>query len=122
VLGRLPGNVLAAPFVPHDLLLPFVDVMITNGGYGGVLAAVHAGVPLIVAGNTLDKPEVARRVAWSGVGLNLRTGRPSPAKLGTAVTKVLGQPALRERAAELGTAMTAAGGAPTVAKLVLELL
>ena len=122
VLGRLPGNVLAAPFVPHDLLLPWVDVMITNGGFGGVLTAVQAGVPLIVAGNTLDKPEVARRVAWSGIGLNLRTGRPSPAKVRAAVDTVLAQPAMRERAVELGAAMTTAGGARTAAKLVSGLL
>lgn len=53
-----------APFLPHDLLLPFVDVMVTNGGWGGVLGAVQAGVPLVVAGGSLDKPEVAR--GWPG--------------------------------------------------------
>jgi UDP:flavonoid glycosyltransferase YjiC (YdhE family) len=35
----------------------------TDGCWGGVLAALGAGVPLVVAGGTLDKPEVARRVA-----------------------------------------------------------
>jgi UDP:flavonoid glycosyltransferase YjiC (YdhE family) len=114
--------VLAAPFVPHDLLLPLVDVMVTNGGWGGVLAAVQAGVPLVVAGDTLDKPEVAHRVAWSGAGLDLRTGHPGPAKVRAAVHQVLGRPAMRERAAELGVAMAAAGGTEAAAKLVLQLL
>ena len=66
-------------FIPHDRLLPHVDVMVTNGGYGGVQQALANGVPLVVAGDSEDKPEVAARVHWSGTGVNLRTGRPSPA-------------------------------------------
>jgi UDP:flavonoid glycosyltransferase YjiC (YdhE family) len=73
----VPPNARIAGLVPYDALLPRTDVVITNGGWGGVLAALAAGIPLIVAGGDLDKPEVAARVAWSGAGVNLRTGRPS---------------------------------------------
>ncbi len=121
-LGPLPGNVRAAPFLPHDLLLPLVDVMVTNGGWGGVLASVQAGVPLVVAAGSLDKPEVARRVAWSGVGLDLRTGTPGPRKVRRAVLQVLSRPQLRRRARELGEALTAAGGARVAGTLVDRLL
>ena len=76
---ELPANVRLERFVPHDLLLPHVDVMVTNGGYGGVQQALANGVPLVVAGDSEDKPEVAARVQWSGTGINLHTGRPSPA-------------------------------------------
>ena len=75
----LPANVRLERFVPHHLLLPHVDVMVTNGGYGGVQQALANGVPLVVAGDSEDKPEVAARVQWSGAGVNLHTGRPSPA-------------------------------------------
>jgi UDP:flavonoid glycosyltransferase YjiC (YdhE family) len=122
VLGPLPANARAAPFLPHDLLLPAIDVMVTNGGWGGVLAALQAGVPLVVAGATLDKPEVARRVAWSGAGVNLRTGSPSAAKVGGAVREVLGRPEMRQRARELGAAITAAGGVPAATTLIEHLL
>ncbi|MEV4516798.1 glycosyltransferase [Dactylosporangium sp. NPDC049525] len=121
-LDPLPGNVRVARFVPHDLLLPLVDVVVTNGGWGGALAAVQAGVPLVVAGATLDKPEVGRRVAWSGVGLDLRTGSPAAGRVGRAVAQVLKDPGFRRRAAELGAALTAAGGAPAAAKLIEQLL
>ncbi len=120
--GPLPTNVRAAPFLPHDLLLPLVDVMVTNGGWGGVLASVQAGVPLVVAGGSLDKPEVARRVAWSGVGLDLRTGTPGPRRVRRAVTQVLSRPVMHERARELGAALTAAGGARAAGDLVERLL
>ena len=121
-LGPLPANARAAAFFPHDLLLPATDVMVTNGGWGGVLAAVQAGVPLVVAGASLDKPEVARRVAWSGVGVDLRTGRPDPAAVARAVDRVLAEPAFRTRAGELGAALTAAGGAAAAADLIERLL
>ena len=64
---------------PTTCLLPHVDAMVTNGGYGGVQQALAHGVPLVVAGDSEDKPEVAARVQWSGAGINLHTGRPSPA-------------------------------------------
>jgi UDP:flavonoid glycosyltransferase YjiC (YdhE family) len=67
-------NTFVAEHILHDLLLPKVDVMVTNGGYGAVQRALSTGIPLVVAGNTEDKPEVAARVAWSGAGVNLRTG------------------------------------------------
>ncbi len=122
VLGNLPDDVRAAAFLPHDLLLPAIDVMVTNGGWGGVLAAVEAGVPLVVAGGSLDKPEVARRVAWSGAGLNLRTGRPGEQKVRRAVHEVLSRPDFRRRTAELSARMTAAGGVPRAGDLIASVL
>jgi len=122
VLGTLPANARVAPFLPHDKLLPLVDVMVTNGGWGGVLASVQAGVPLVVAGGSLDKPEVARRVAWSGAGVNLRTGQPTAAKVRDGVREVLGRPEMRSRAESLGAALTAAGGVPRAVDLVEGLL
>jgi MGT family glycosyltransferase len=97
----LPANVRLERFIPHDRLLPHVDVMVTNGGYGGVQQALANGVPLVVAGDSEDKPEVAARVHWSGTGVNLRTGRPSPAMVARAVRGVLDRPTYRARAQAL---------------------
>lgn len=97
----LPTNVRLERFIPHDLLLPHVDVMVTNGGYGGVQQALANGVPLVVAGDSEDKPEVAARVQWSGAGVNLHTGRPSVAMVARAVRRVLTKPSYRERARAL---------------------
>jgi UDP:flavonoid glycosyltransferase YjiC (YdhE family) len=88
-LGALPGNARAAEFLPYDALFPHLDAMVTNGGYGGVHYALAHGVPLVVAGGTEDKPEIAARVAWSGTGMNLRTGRPTPKAVRRAVRRVL---------------------------------
>lgn len=92
-VGPLPSNARAAELLPYDLLLPKVDLMITNGGYGGVQAALAHGIPLVVAGDTEEKPEVAARVAFSGAGIDLRTGTPSTDSIRDAVGRVLRDPA-----------------------------
>ena len=56
-LGPLPPNVRAAEYLPYDKLFPQLDVMVTNGGYGGVHYALAHSVPLVVAGGGEDKPE-----------------------------------------------------------------
>jgi len=104
--GVLPANVRVAEFLPYDHLLPKVDVMVTNGGYGGVQHALAHGIPLVVAGATEDKPEVASRVAWSGVGLNMRTGKPTAEKLRTAIRRVLSDPSYKDRARALQQEMS----------------
>jgi UDP:flavonoid glycosyltransferase YjiC (YdhE family) len=65
--------------------------MVTNGGWGGVTAALAHGIPLVVAGGDIDKPEIAARVGWSGAGIDLRTGRPTPERVRHAVRAVLSE-------------------------------
>ncbi len=88
-LGELPEHVRAEPFIPFGNLLPHVNVMVTNGGYGGTQMALAHGIPLVVAGETEDKMEVAARVEWAGAGINLRKQRPSPGEVRDAVKEVL---------------------------------
>ena len=97
-----PANARIAAFLPYDQLLGKVDVMITNGGYGGVQFALAHGVPLVVAGDTEDKPEIAARVAWAGAGINLRTGSPSSTAVGAAVDRILAEPGFRGAAGAVG--------------------
>ncbi|WP_422746193.1 nucleotide disphospho-sugar-binding domain-containing protein [Mycobacterium sp. WMMD1722] len=119
---QLPANTVVAEYLPHDLLLPQVDVMVTNGGYGAVQRALAAGVPMVVAGDTEDKPEVAARVAWSGAGVNLRTGTPSPRAVRTAVRSVLDTPGYRENARRMQAALARRDGVAEIAALVDEVI
>jgi UDP:flavonoid glycosyltransferase YjiC (YdhE family) len=100
-LCDVPKNVRIGSFLPYAELLPKTRVMVTNGGYGGVQLALAAGVPLVVAGGSEDKPEIAARVAHAGAGIDLQTGKPSAQQLRDAVRKVLSEPRWRERAAQL---------------------
>ena len=120
-LGKLPANVRAEPFVPFGHLLPHVDVMVTNGGYGGTQLALAQGIPLVVAGEAEDKMEVAARVEWAGAGINLRKQRPSPEKVRDAVKEVLVNPVYRENARRIQSDF-AKYDAPTRAAELLEAL
>src|SRR5918994_1088381 len=101
-LGPLPANVRAATRIPFDLLMSKVSLMGTNGGFGGVHFALAHDVPLVVAGNTEDKPEVAARVEWAGVAVSLRTGTPSADQVRDAVRGVLKNESYRARAHSIG--------------------
>lgn len=100
--GRLPANCHVTDFLPYAELLPHVDVMVTNGGYGGVHQALAHGVPLVVAGGSADKPEVAARVAHAGAGMNLGTARPDRRTIARAVDTVLTTGSYRSAAQRLG--------------------
>lgn len=124
VLGRddLPfpvaANVRVAGRLPYAALLPRVDVMITNGGWGGTLQALAHGIPLAIAGGDLDKPEVAARVAWARAGVNLKTGRPRAAAIEAACERLLIDSELRSGAEAVAADLAAAGGSARAAELL----
>jgi UDP:flavonoid glycosyltransferase YjiC (YdhE family) len=117
----LPANARSCTFIPFSLLLPHVRVMVSNGGYGAVQQALVHGVPVVVAGTSEDKAEVANRVQYAGVGMNLRTRRPTAAQLHAAVLALLGAGPQRSRAAKMGAEMRL-HDAPAEAASLLELL
>jgi UDP:flavonoid glycosyltransferase YjiC (YdhE family) len=117
----LPANARVAPFIPFAALLPHADAMLTNGGYGGVQFALAHGVPLVVAGVTEEKPEIAARVAWSGAGINLKTGTPTAEQIRSAVRAVLDQPQFREHARRIQADYRRHSGADAAAMLLERL-
>ncbi|UQS32829.1 glycosyltransferase [Streptomyces fradiae] len=100
-LHPLPDNVRLERYVPYHHLLPHVDVMVTNGGYNGVNAALAQGVPLVVAPGSEEKPDVAARVGWCGAGVVLPRRALTEAGLRDAVSTVLNDERYRRRAQEL---------------------
>ncbi len=118
----VPANARVAGFIPYDRLLPHVDIVITNGGWGGTLGALAHGIPLIIAGGDLDKPEIAARVAWSGAGVNLRTGTPTAAQVGAAYRRVVDEPSFRRAAARVGAQLRSLGGVERAAELIETLV
>jgi len=97
LLGKLPANAVVERFVPYGALLPHVDLMVSNGGFGSVQLAIAHGVPMVVAGMSEDKKEATTHVGWSGVGINLRTNRPSAESIAESVVRVLNEPTFRAR-------------------------
>jgi MGT family glycosyltransferase len=116
-----PPNARIEQFVPFAALMPHVAAVITNGGYGGLHFALAHGVPLVVAGDSEEKPELVARVNWSGVGVGMRTQRPGRLRLREAVRRLLGEPEHAARAAAMQAEMRRYEGPGHAADLVEEL-
>jgi UDP:flavonoid glycosyltransferase YjiC (YdhE family) len=82
-------NIVIEDFIDYDVLFPHVDVFVTNGGFGSVLAAVRHGVPLVAAGKTEGKNDIAARIGHNQLGIDLRKERPKPANIRAAVSRAL---------------------------------
>lgn len=117
----IPRNARIEPFLSYHHLMPHIDAMVTNGGYGSVQLALSYGIPLVGAGGTEEKPEICTRVAWRGVGINLKTKTPTEAHIRDAVRRVLYEPQYRGRAREV-QADFARHDPPTEAAELLEKL
>lgn len=121
-LPPLPANAFAASYLPYDELLARTSVLVTNGGYGGLHHAMRHGVPIVIAGDSEDKVETSARVHYAGVGVNLRTGRPTPDAVRSAVQRILADPRYAANARRIGQAIAVAPGAAGLVDDVAALL
>jgi MGT family glycosyltransferase len=120
-LAALPANVRIERWISHDDLLPHTQVVVTTGGAGSVLAALAAGVPLVITPTEWDKPEIAQRVAEAGAGIRLAPGRCTPERLRACVLAVLERPSFAEAARGLAEKFARLGGPDRAAELVAAL-
>jgi MGT family glycosyltransferase len=117
-LGVLPPNVHVTRWLNHDDLLRRCAAVVTVGGKATILAAMEAGVPLVVVPTTWDKPDNARRVVEAGAGLRLPARRCTPDALRTVIRKVLDEPVHREGARRIAALLAAAPGPSAAAELL----
>ena len=120
--GALPANARVSPFLPYRQLLPLVDVFVTNGGYGGVQQALSHGVPIVTAGVSEDKRETSRRIAWSGVGIDLGTSTPTEEAIAAAVDRVLTETRFRDRAGALAAEIASVPGMERLERLIRDVV
>jgi MGT family glycosyltransferase len=109
-LGPLATNIRVEQWVSHADLLPRCAVLVTTGGAATVLAALQAGVPMVVVPTTWDKPDNARRVVDAGAGVRLSPRRCTPGSLRDAVEQVLAEPRYRQNARRLARSLGASPG------------
>lgn len=82
-------NIIIEDFIPFDDVMPFADVYVTNGGYGGVLLSIQNELPMVVAGVHEGKNEINARVGYFKLGINLKTEKPSVLQLRKSVEAIL---------------------------------
>jgi len=89
-------NVVIEDWIDFHVLLEHAALFVCNGGFGSVLLALSKGVPVLAAGKLEGKNDINARLDFAGVGLDLRTERPSAAQIAAAVDRMLGEPRLAD--------------------------
>ena len=107
---ELGPNMVGEEFLPQTSVLPQVDLVITHGGNNTVTESLYFGKPMIVLPVFWDQYDNAQRVDETGFGLRLDTYGHAPEELTGAVTRLLGDAALRERLAAASKRLQAAPG------------
>lgn len=120
-LGPLASNVRIVPWLNHRELMPSCAAVVTTGGTGTVMAALQAGVPMVVVPTTWDKPDNARRLVEAGVAVRLSPRRCTPASLRAAVEAVLEERRYRDAAGSVADELAAAPGPAGAASLLADL-
>ena len=116
-LGPVPANVHVEPWVDQARVLNRADLVVCHGGSGTTLAALAAGVPLVMVPLFADQFENARRIAKTGAGRVVETQitadgarsiNPAAApEITTSIEDVLGDVTYRDRAQAIAAEMAA---------------
>ncbi|HKS25733.1 MAG TPA: glycosyltransferase [Thermoanaerobaculia bacterium] len=121
-IDPLPINVRVERFIPYAQLMPKVDLLVTNGGYGTVQIALAHGVPVVAVGKTEEKPEIANRVTYSGAGIGMKVLVPREQHLRDAVRRVLRDGTYAARAERIAKEMAGLDAPSEAAELIEELV
>jgi MGT family glycosyltransferase len=109
-LGPLAANIVVKPWASYPDLLPRTDLIVTMGGGTTVLAALAAGIPMVIVPTIWDQPENAQRVVAAGAGVILSRRQCTPRRLREAVEHVLGDPTYRRNARRVAQSLQQYGG------------
>jgi MGT family glycosyltransferase len=94
-------NFIIEDFIPFEEVMPYADVYVSNGGYGGVLLSFQHQLPMVVAGVHEGKNEICTRIGYFKLGIDLRTETPSADQLRMSVQQIIANPVYTENVAKL---------------------
>jgi MGT family glycosyltransferase len=120
--GPLASNVEIHPHAPLSDVLPMADLLVSNGNSESVLAALQAGLPVVVLPSIWDQAEMAWRVAETGVGLRISPSLATPGRMRRAVLRVLAEAAFGDNAARMGAVLAHCGGPARASALIAGLV
>jgi UDP:flavonoid glycosyltransferase YjiC (YdhE family) len=102
-------------FVPLAKLLPQVDLVVTAGGTGTVLASLSRGLPMVIHPFLSDQPWNAARLAHRGAAIVI----DDVAEAGAAARRIAEDPAYGEAAKSVAAELTSLDSPDTVLRRLI---
>ena len=102
-------------FVPLAKLLPQVDLVVTAGGTGTILASLSRGLPMVIRPFIADQPWNAARLAYRGAAIIIE----DVAEAGTAARRIAENPAYREAAKSVAADLASLNSPDTVLRRLI---
>lgn len=118
-LGDVPDGVRVAEHLPLDLVLPYCDAIVHQGGNGTLLTAAYHGVPQLALPQLPDQTFHSDCMAATGAGTVLRADEASEETIHSHLLDLLTRPDHRSAARRLRAEMRAA---PSPAEVVDDLV
>jgi sterol 3beta-glucosyltransferase len=119
----LPETIFAIDAVPHDWLFPQVASVVHHGGSGTTAAGLRAGLPSLIVPFIGDQSFWGRQIRERGLGPQpVEQKRLSAEALAQAITTMITDQAMRQRAATVGELIRAEDGVGNVIRLVEQSL
>ena len=119
---RVPPNATVLDNVPHDAVMPSVELVVCHAGHGTTMAALTHGVPLLcVPGLGRDQQPIAARVSELGLGIALERDA-SAGRIRAAATAILDDHAYLQRARHFAQQAGLREGAQRAAVEILAVL
>jgi zeaxanthin glucosyltransferase len=97
-LRPFPPNTIIVTSAPQIELLKRAALCITHAGLNTALESLGQGVPMVAIPIAYDQPGVAARIAHHGVGEFVDVENVTTERLSELISKVLGNPAYRDKA------------------------
>jgi UDP:flavonoid glycosyltransferase YjiC (YdhE family) len=121
-LGPQPANVHVERHVSQASVLPYADLVVSDGGSGSLVGALAHGLPMVLIPMGADQPWNAERAATIGVARVLNAVSATPVEVAEAVSRVLANPGYRHAAGRLRDEMAALRGPKTAISMLERLV
>lgn len=100
-LGPQPANVRVEQFLPQDEVLGEVDLVVSHGGSGSLMAALAHGLPSVLMPLGADQPHNALRATDLGVAVALDAATVTSDDVAACARAVLDDDRIKQRCATL---------------------
>ncbi len=118
--GAQPAHVVVARYLPHSLLLPRCDLVVSHAGAGSMFGSLSHGLPQLALPQGADQHMNAEALARSGAGLVLDGVDVTASGVATAARRLLDEPAFSDAAAAVAAEMAAMPEADAVLNRLLH--